>query len=469
MASAWNLFTPPASIGIDFGYRIWDFGKDFAVESDQVLSSQGSIPSPSLPRPLYQGAVIMRSLFFGVLASGLCLVLHQSQPIAQAQNSPKLAPPTISSPTPSPPSPSPTPSATPSGPVLRALEKFPADLGLDDRLYAKPGDRAALVSALDQSLKYIQSPQAEKIYKTYPINGLTRDRVERSLSRFRQLVLASRTAEQLRTSVQKEFQAYESIGKDGQGLVHFTGYFEPSYRASRKPNAEYRYPLYKLPADFANWKTPHPTREALEGKDGLQAAKGKLKGLELVYMNDRLQAFLIQVQGSARLQLTDGTMMSIGYAGATNHPYSGVGRELVKAGKFKLEELTLPKVVNYFKQNPKELDLYLPKNLRFVFFRDTQGAAPMGSLNTPVTAERSIATDKKIMPPGALALLQTQLPDNALQQQSINRFVLDQDTGSAIIGPGRVDLFMGTGDRAGAKAGLVNAPGKLYYLLLKNR
>jgi membrane-bound lytic murein transglycosylase A len=428
--------------------------------------------------------IFARCLAFSSLASGLLIGgwrLSSAQPSINPSPSPSASPtPAIPSPFPLPtpifpgaspspkPSPSPTPSASPTPSLpLKPLTTFPKGLGLDDRLFAKQSDRAALIQAIDNSLRYIQTPQAERAYQTYPVKGVSRERVERSLRRFRQVVLASRSAQQLQTTVQKEFQLYESTGKDGQGLVSFTGYFEPIHKASRKPTAQYRYPLYRLPADFSSWSKPHPTREALEGKDGLQASKGKLKGLELVYLTDRLQAFLIQVQGSSRLQLTDGSSMAIGFAGATDHPYSGMGRELVKDGKFKLEELTLPKVIDYFKQNPQELDLYLPRNKRFVFFRDTKGAPPIGSLGQPVIADRSIATDKKLMPPGALALIQTQLPDSQLTQQSLDRFVLDQDTGSAIIGAGRVDVFLGTGDNAGARAGLVNAPGRLYYLLLK--
>jgi membrane-bound lytic murein transglycosylase A len=194
--------------------------------------------------------------------------------------------------------------------------------------------------------------------------------------------------------------------------------------------------------------------------------------LELVWLRDRLQAFLIQVQGSARLQLTDGGTLTVGYAGRTDYPYTGIGRELVKDGKMRLEDLTLPALVKYFQTVPQDLNRYLPRNQRFVFFKDTQGTAATGSLGVPVTAERSIATDKSLMPPGALALIQTRIPyPNArgrLEPQLVSRFVLDQDTGGAIIGPGRVDIFMGTGAVAGDRAGLINATGQLYYLLLKD-
>ena len=345
----------------------------------------------------------------------------------------------------------------------------PPSSALDEQLWQRFGDRKALLNAIDYSLRYLQTAQAVRAYQKYPVKGVTRDRVDRSLRRFRQLILSSRSAQQLQTAVEREFVFYRSTGKDNQGTVSFTGYFEPVHTASRVRTADYRYPLYRAP-NIATWN-PHPTRVELEGKDGLQPNKGLLRGLELVWLNDRLEAFLVQVQGSARLQLTDGTTMTIGVAAHTNQPYTGIGRELVKDGKLRLEDLNLPNVVQYFQQHPNELDLYLPRNRRFVFFQNTQGAPATGSLGVPVTAERSIATDKSLMPPGAIALIQTQMPtlnaNRQLEQRSVSRFVLDQDTGGAILGAGRVDVFMGTGKEAGDRAGLVNATGQLYYLLLK--
>jgi membrane-bound lytic murein transglycosylase A len=164
--------------------------------------------------------------------------------------------------------------------------------------------------------------------------------------------------------------------------------------------------------------------------------------------------------------------MTIGVAGKTNYPYVSIGRELVNDGKFPLEALTLPIVINYFRTNPAERDRYLPRNQRFVFFQETYGAPATGSLGVPVTPERSIATDKSLMPPGALALIAAPIPypneAGELKSRMVNRYVLDQDTGGAILGAGRVDIFMGTGARAGDRAGLISGTGELYYLLLKN-
>lgn len=347
-------------------------------------------------------------------------------------------------------------------------------LGLDEQLWGRPGqpgDRQALLKSIDNSLRYLNSPKAAQAYRKYAVPGITRDRVRRSLIRFRQLLTQSRSPAELQAAIKREFVFYKSIGNDNQGTVLFTGYFEPIYAASRRPSAEYRYPLYRLPTDFSRWKSPHPTRAELEGEDGL-GTKSRLRGSELVWLRDRMEAFLVQVQGSARLRLPDGKVMTVGYAGKTNYPYASIGRELVKDGKLPLEGLTLPVLIDYFRTHPKELDQYLPRNQSFVFFKETNGAAATGSIGVPVTAQRSIATDKSLMPPGGLALINAPIPypnsTGQLESMRVNRYVLDQDTGSAIKGAGRVDIFMGTGPKAGDRAGVINGTGELYYLLLKN-
>lgn len=356
---------------------------------------------------------------------------------------------------------------------LEAGEVTPNLLGLDEQLWGRPGksgDRQSLLKSVDHSLRYLDSAAAVQAYQKYPVPGITRDRVRRSLVRFRKLLLSSRSPAQLQTAVNREFVFYRSVGKDEQGTVHFTGYFEPIYAASRKPSAEYRYPLYRLPADFDQWKTPHPTRAQLEGEDGL-GTKSLLRGKELVWLRDRMEAFLVQVQGSARLRLPDGKLMSVGFAGKTNYPYTSLGKELIKDGVLPEEGLTLPLVINYFRSSPEQMNQYFPRNQSFVFFQETYGAPAMGSIGVPVTQERSIATDKSLMPPGGLALINAPIPypndTKQLESRMVNRFVLDQDTGSAIRGAGRVDIFMGTGPIAGDRAGLINGTGELYYLLLK--
>jgi len=347
-------------------------------------------------------------------------------------------------------------------------------LGLDEQIWGQDrqlGDWRAMLKSIDYSLRYIQSPAAARAYRRYPVKGITRDRVWRSLLRFRQLVVRSRTPEELQAAVKREFNFYQSPGQDGKGSVLFTSYYEPIYQASRVPTAEYRYPLYRLPSNFGKWRKPHPTRMQLEGKDGLLGVKSPLHGLEIVWLRDRLEAFLAQIQGSAQVLLPNGRIMTLGFAGKTAYPYTSIGKELAKDGKLPLAGLTLPVMIDYFIQHPDELNNYLPRHRGFVFFRETNGAPATGCLGIPITAERSIATDKSLMPPGALALMHTDLPYpnsfGEMEYRTVSRYVLDQDTGSAIKGPGRVDYFMGTGKLAGDRAGITGSRGQLYYLLLK--
>ncbi|MFM7579521.1 MAG: murein transglycosylase A [Microcystaceae cyanobacterium] len=339
------------------------------------------------------------------------------------------------------------------------------DLGLDEQLWQK--DRWALIQAIDHSLHYLSSPSAVQAYRRYPVPGFSRDRVQRSLLRFKTLLKQARNPQELQAAVKREFVFYQSVGNDNRGTVHFTGYFEPTYTASRHRTDEYRYPLYRKPANFATWSRPHPSRAALEGSDGL-GTKSLIKGRELIWFRDRLEAYLVQIQGAAKIRLTNGQSISVAFDGNTDYPYTSIGKELVKEGIFQPGELTLPILIDYLKKHPEALDRYLPRNNRFIFFRETSATAKAkGSLGQPVTPERSIATDKSLMPPGALALLFAPIPNTNLQKESVSRYVLDQDTGSAIKGAGRVDIFMGTGNLAGDRAGLMSDDGQLYYLLLK--
>jgi membrane-bound lytic murein transglycosylase A len=343
-------------------------------------------------------------------------------------------------------------------------QQLESSIGYDDRLLK---DKKTLIQAIDQSLRYLNSNAAIRAYENYPIPEITRERVRRSLQRFRQLVQTSRTPEDLQTAVKKEFIWYLSIGNDNQGNVKFTGYFEPIYQASRQKNAEYKYPLYRKPSSFSRWSKPHPERIELEGKDGLLGENSRLAGYELVWLKDRLEAYLVHVQGSAKLRLPNGKIMSVGFDGNTEYPYTSLGKEMIADGIFPAEGLTLPMVLDFLRSNPEQLKNYIPRNNRFIFFRETHGAPPTGSIGVPVLPERSIATDKSVFPPGALVVIQTEIPDQNLNKQLVSRYVLDQDTGSAIKGAGRVDIFMGTGKTAGDRAGLINTPGQMYYLLLK--
>ena len=347
---------------------------------------------------------------------------------------------------------------------------------LDHRIYGGNGekiaDKEALIKSIDQSLRYLRSKRAAAAYGRISAKnpGITRNRVYRSLRRFKQLVLAAKSAQELQGAIEREFVYYQSIGNDNQGTVLFTAYYEPLYLASRKRTAEFKYPVYRLPPNLRSWPRPHPTRLELEGEDGLQGGKGKLKGLELFWFRDRFEPYIIQVQGSARLKLTDGKVTSIGYAGNTARNYKSLGKLLVKDGKLPEDGVTMPTILEYFEKNPEDLNVYLPQNESFVFFVETNGRPAQGAISV-LTPERSIATDKSLMPPGGLALIRAPFPfmneNGELEHRTVSRFVLDQDTGGAIKGAGRVDYYLGTGKVAGDRAGITVNNGQLFYLLLK--
>ncbi|MBD2559658.1 MULTISPECIES: murein transglycosylase A [Nostoc] len=343
---------------------------------------------------------------------------------------------------------------------------------LDEVLYGEIPDKKALMSAIARSLQYLQTANAAATYQNYQVAGITRDRVIKSLKRFRELLLKTNSATELHQAIEREFVLYQSVGNDTKGSVLFTAYYEPLYAASRVPTAEYRYPVYRLPPDLNSWSKPHPTREELEGADGLQGAKGKLRGLELFWFRDRLEPYLAQIQGSARLQLRDGTQTTIGYAGNIAYNYKSIGRELANDGKLPLEGVTMPIILDYFQKHPQELNIYIPRDRSFVFFQENHGDPAQGSINVSLTAERSIATDKSLMPPGALALIRTSIPfpnpTGKMEERIVSRYVLDQDAGGAIKGAGRVDYFLGTGKLAGDRAGVTVSNGQLFYLLLKS-
>ncbi|MBW4476235.1 MAG: MltA domain-containing protein [Tolypothrix brevis GSE-NOS-MK-07-07A] len=367
---------------------------------------------------------------------------------------------------------SPKPQATPTTTPLLLQSSLPQDKNylLDNQIWGQPGDKQNLIKAIDYSLSYLQTPAAKTAYQNYIIPEITQLKVEKSLKRFREIVVNSPNAQELQAAVNKEFTFYKSIGSDNQGTILFTGYYKPIYVASRKPTAEYRYPVYRLPDDFQTWSKPHPTRLELEGADALQAGKSKLKGLELFWLKSRMDAFIAQVQGSAVLKLSDGTTTTINYAGNTDHDYVSLGKELIKDGKLQQEGITLEKVINYLGKNPQSQNIYLPRNPRFIFFKDTKNAPASGSLNVPITPERSIATDKTLMPPGALAIIHGSFPfinQGKIEQRLVSRYVLDQDTGGAIKSPGRVDYYIGVGKQAGDRAGSIVNKGELYYLLLR--
>ncbi|MCC6953422.1 MAG: MltA domain-containing protein, partial [Deltaproteobacteria bacterium] len=296
-----------------------------------------------------------------------------------------------------------------------SVSSLPTDFAFDDLLSApeKYGtERAHLLAAVDRSLAYLRSPGAAKVYRSRSQPPFSQEHVTLSLERFRTLLLETHTAIELRDVVRKEFMFFRSAGQESTpGETLFTGYCEPMFAASRVPTSEFRFPLFLRPADFPKWEKPHPTRTQLEGHRGLGGPGTLLNGAELLYLRDRFDVFFIQVQGSSKLRLPDGQLVSVAFHGATEYPFTSVASLLIRDGKMRRDQASMTRLRNYFKNNPAEFDHYLSKNNRFIFFRLLpQHMTPRGSLDTVVTSERSIATDKSVFPPGALALMQVELP-----------------------------------------------------------
>jgi membrane-bound lytic murein transglycosylase A len=255
--------------------------------------------------------------------------------------------------------------------------------------------------------------------------------------------------------------------------VLFTAYCEPIYQGSLTPTAEFKYPLYKLPPDLVKEKDGTPRgRKTASGEITSYYSRREieerqiLKGLELVYLRDPLEVYIIPVQGSGRIQLANGTEMRIGYAGKTDRPYTSIGKEMVREGKIPKGELSLQKMKDYFRAHPEQVRDYIYRNESYVFFTKREGG-PYGSLNVPLTPLHSIATDKSVFPRAAVAYAVTQMPQSSLKPEPFRSFLLDQDTGGAIRSAGRSDIYYGSGPDAESKAGHTQNEGRLYYIFLK--
>jgi membrane-bound lytic murein transglycosylase A len=258
--------------------------------------------------------------------------------------------------------------------------------------------------------------------------------------------------------------------------VLFTGYFTPIYDASLTRTGEYQWPLYRRPTDLATDPAtgetsgrknpdgsvaPYYTRAEIEGQN-------VLAGQEFVFLKSRWEAYVVTVQGSARLRLQDGRTFEIGYAGHNGYEYTSPGRQLVADGAIAPDQLNIKTLGAYFAANPGAAEKYLWLNKRTVFFTERQGG-PFGSLNVPVTTFASIATDKQVYPRAMPAFLSVPVPrtDNPRTTWNFSGFMMDQDTGGAIRASGRCDIFMGIGADGEQLAGHQLHEGELYYVALK--
>ena len=286
-------------------------------------------------------------------------------------------------------------------------------------------------------------------------------------------------ASDARQFFESQLRPYAILNGDGAASGMITGYYEPLLRGSRSLSKSYRQPVRGVPDDlltidlsalFPELKDKR-VRGRLEGNKVLpywsraeiEARGERLPGRTLLYVDDAVELFFLQVQGSGRVKLPDGSLVRLNYADQNGHPYQSIGRVLVERGELKLEEASMQGIQAWARANPARLDDLLNTNPSYVFFREMPNSSdgPQGALGVPLTAERSIAVDPRSVPLGAPVFLATTRPNSA---QPMNRLVMAQDTGGAIKGAVRADYFWGFGKEAGEQAGRMKQSGRLWLL-----
>lgn len=279
---------------------------------------------------------------------------------------------------------------------------------------------------------------------------------------------------------EQHLKPYAVSSGDGAVSGMITGYYEPLLNGSRTRAKGYEQPVRGVPDDlltidlsavFPELKDKR-VRGRLEGnkvvpywsRAEISAQGEKLPSKTLLYVDDAVELFFLQVQGSGRVRLTDGSTARLNYADQNGHPYQSIGRLLVERGELKLEEASMQGIQAWARANPSRLDNLLNSNPSYVFFREVPNGqgGPTGALGVPLTAERSIAVDPRSVPLGSPVFLATTRPNSPAP---LNRLVMAQDTGGAIKGAVRADFFWGFGKEAGDLAGRMKQSGRLWVLL----
>ena len=273
---------------------------------------------------------------------------------------------------------------------------------------------------------------------------------------------------------------YAILAADGSSNGLVTGYYEPLLRGSRNLVNGFEQPVRGVPDDmltidlsavFPELKDKR-VRGRLEGnkvlpywsRSEINARGDKLPSRTLLYVDDAVELFFLQVQGSGRVKLADGSMVRLNYADQNGHPYQSIGKVLIERGELKLEEASMQGIQAWARANPARLNELLNANPSYVFFREAPNSkdGPQGALGVPLVAERSIAIDPRSVPLGAPVFLATTRPNSS---KAMNRLVMAQDTGGAIKGAVRADFFWGFGKEAGEQAGRMKQSGRMWILL----
>ena len=289
----------------------------------------------------------------------------------------------------------------------------------------------------------------------------------------------------LHTFYETWFTPFQVRNPDGSDQGMITGYYEPKLYGSRTKTARFRYPLYATPDDLLTIDlgeaypqlkdmrlrgrlqgkrvVPYYSRAEIDAKaDGINA----LNARQLFWVDNAVELFFLQIEGSGRIELPDGKLMKVGYADQNGHPYVSIGKKLVEAGELKLEEASMQGIKSWAERNPDKLSALLAQNPSYVFFRESPDSlsAPLGALGVPLTGEYSLAVDPRTIPLGAPVFLSTTYPND---NTPLNRLMLAQDTGGAIRGAVRADFFWGFGETAANRAVKMKQQGRMWVLFPK--
>ena len=371
-------------------------------------------------------------------------------------------------------------------PLFAAACLYPPSLLSRVSRIADDLDPESLRAAIRQSVSYLKRLPPDRVVGEQP-RRFTAAQVLNALLAFDELLDRRDCPECWAEEFAERFELIPSSTDAASLDVLFTGYYQPVLEGSLVSTAEYRYPLYGKPADLIAAEqialpplaksegvvgrlegesfVPYYSRREIDDQGSLNG-----RGYEIAWVKDSIDLFFLHIQGSGILNLPDGRRVGVGYAAQNGRDYRSIGRLLIDDGKIPQEEMSMQRLRRYLREHPEETSEILAYNESYVFFRFVEG--PLGSLEVPVTAGRSIATDPRLFPKGALAFIETWEPvidaeGRLVGWKPFSRIVLNQDSGGAIRGFQRVDLFFGTGDQAGAAAGYMNSKGRLYFLLLK--
>jgi len=278
------------------------------------------------------------------------------------------------------------------------------------------------------------------------------------------------------------FDPFQVINADEttSGLV--TGYYEPLLKGSLAPTPRYRYPLYGAPQDMLTIDLssvyPDLKYRRLRGRiDGnrvvpyldraeIDGPAAPLKGLEIAWVDDPIELFFLHIQGSGQIELDNGERLRVGYADQNGHPFRSTARLLIRNGELPAERASMQGIKDWARRHPRKVQRYLNANPSYVFFKMLPGdlPGPIGTLGVPLTAERSLAVDQRVVPLGVPVYLATTWPATT---RPLNRLMVAQDTGGAIAGGVRADFYWGSGDEAGSQAGRMRQQARMWVLLPK--